>query len=110
RQTIVSGLTAPFFLTWSDATQTSLLVAERDPANRITVINVAAKSSQVAVSGVPFRPSSVTIPAPGQMLICSDQVVSEAIFLAFQPAGPLLMGIGFIPFDKVVTSGSNLGL
>lgn len=110
RQTIVHGLTAPFFLTWSDATQSSLLIPERDPANRITLINVAAKSSQVALSPTAFRPSSVTVPAPGQMLICCDQVIEEADFLAFQPAGPLLMGIGFIPFDKVVTIGPNLGL
>jgi hypothetical protein len=103
RQTIVKGLTAPFFLTWSDATQASLLIPERDPANRITMIDVAGKSSQVALSGVPFRPSSVTVPAPGQMLICSDQIIEETDFLAFQPAGPLLMGIGFIPFDKVIT-------
>ena len=111
RQTIVAGLTAPFFLTWSDATQTSLLIPERDPANRITMINVAGKTSQVALSSVPFRPSSVTVPTPGQMLICSDSIIEEAAFLAFQPAGPLLMGIGFIPFDKVITTpGPTLGL
>jgi hypothetical protein len=108
RQTLVKGLTAPFFLTWSDATQTSLLVPERDPANRITSLNVAAKSSQVIASGVPFRPSSVTIIAPGQMLICSDQIIEETNFLVFQPAGPLLMGIGFIPFDKVITIAGPL--
>lgn len=111
RQTIVKGLTAPFFLTWSDGAQSSLLVPERDPANRIIMINVAAKSSQIALSGVAFRPSSVTVPAPGQMLICCDQIIEEADFLAFQPAGPLLMGIGFIPFDKVITlAGPTQGL
>jgi hypothetical protein len=108
RQTIVKGLTAPFFLTWADATQASLLVPERDPANRITSINVAAKTSQVVASGVPFRPSSVAVIAPGQMLICSDQIIEETNFLAFQPAGPLLMGIGFIPFDKVITIAGPL--
>ncbi|MBZ5493322.1 MAG: hypothetical protein LAO76_20590 [Acidobacteriia bacterium] len=112
RQTLVKGLTAPFYLTWSDDTQSSLLVPERDPANRITMINVAAKSSQVALSSVGFRPSSVTVVAPGQMLICCDQVIDEANFLAFQPGGPLLMGIGFIPFDKVVPDvpGPTVGL
>jgi hypothetical protein len=45
------------------------------------------------------------------MLICCDQIIEEADFLAFQPAGPLLMGIGFIPFDKVITlAGPTLGL
>jgi hypothetical protein len=108
RQTIVKGLTAPFFLTWADATQASLLVPERDPANRITSINVAAKTSQAVASAVPFRPSSVAVIAPGQMLICSDQIIEETNFLAFQPAGPLLMGIGFIPFDKVITIAGPL--
>jgi hypothetical protein len=111
RQTIVSGLTAPFFLTWGDAAQDTLLVPERDPANRITSINVTAKASQVVASGVPFRPSSVTLPAPAQMLICSDSIIEETDFLPFQPTGPLLMGIGHIPFDKVVTiSGPTYGL
>lgn len=111
RQTIVKGLTAPFFLTWGDAAQSSLIVPERDPVNRITLINVAGKSSQVAASGVPFRPSSVALLTPTQMLICSDQVIEEVDFAAFQPAGPLLMGIGHIPFDKVITApGPLLGL
>lgn len=110
RQTIVKGLTAPFFLTWQDAAQTTLLVPERDPVNRITAINVVAKSSAVAVSGVPFRPSSVALAAPSQMLICSDSIIEETDFLPFQPAGPLLMGIGFIPFDKVIAAGPLQGL
>lgn len=106
RQTIVAGLTNPFFLTWADPAQTTILVPERDPANRITAINVAAKSSQVVASGVPVRPSSVALANPALMLICSDQVIeSLALSGIFQPAGPLLMGIGFIPFDKVTAAG-----
>jgi len=110
RQPIVTGLTAPFYLTWFDATQTSIIVPERDPANRIRVINVAAKTSQIIASGVPFRPSSVTVIAPSEMLICSDQVIEEVSLSVFQPDGPLLMGIGFIPFDKVIGPGPLEGL
>jgi hypothetical protein len=112
RQTIVKGLTAPFFLTWLDGTQTQLFVPERDPANRITLINVLASSSQVLLTGVPTRPSSVAVTTPGELLICSDQVIEQADFApGFQPAGPLFMGIGFVPFDKVIqTVGPNWGL
>jgi hypothetical protein len=39
------------------------------------------------------------------MLVCSDQIIERVDFTVFQPAGPLLMGIGFIPFDKVLASG-----
>jgi hypothetical protein len=112
RQTIVKGLTAPFFLTWLDVGQTQLFVPERDPANRITLINVLAASSQVIITGVPTRPSSVAVTTPGELLICSDQVIEQAEFApGFQPAGPLFMGIGFVPFDKVIQAvGPNRGL
>jgi hypothetical protein len=39
---------------------------------------------------------------PGQVLVCCDQTIQQVdLSGVFQPAGPLLMGIGFIPFDKV---------
>jgi hypothetical protein len=105
RQPMVTGLTNPFFLTWADVAQSTLLVPERDPANRITSINVASFASQVVASGVPARPSSVAVPNPGRLLICSDQIIESLDFVVFQPAGPLLMAIGFIPFDKVTGAG-----
>ena len=112
RQPIVTGLTAPFFLTWIDEAQTLLLVPERDPANRITLVNVLAGTSQVIISGVPTRPSSVALITAGDALICCDSVIEEATFaLGLQPGGPMFMGIGFVPFDKVVqTLGANWGL
>jgi hypothetical protein len=105
--TLVTGLSGPFFLTWADAAQTALLVAERDPANRITRINLNGADTAVIVAGVPARPSSVALIAEGRMLVCSDQVIERVDFApaVFQPGGPLLMGIGFIPFDKVQASG-----
>jgi hypothetical protein len=107
RSTIVHGLTSPFFLTWMDDARTQLLVTERDPANRITLINVNAASSQVIASGVPSRPSSVAMLTPGELLICSDSVIEQldVTSAVLQPSGPLLMGIGFIPFDRVTAAG-----
>ena len=102
RHVLATGLTAPFFLTWLDAAETLLSVAERDPANRITAIDVAHATSHVIASGLPARPSSVAMLTPGQILVCSDGSIEETdLSGVFQPAGPLLMGIGFIPFDKV---------
>src|SRR5205085_210402 len=106
RHGLVTGLTAPFFLTWLDAAETSLLVAERDPANRVSLIDVAAASSHVVASGLPARPSSVATLTAGQLLVCSDQSIEEVdVAGIFQPGGPLLMGIGFVPFDKVTGAG-----
>jgi hypothetical protein len=106
RYGLVTGLTAPFFLTWLDPAQTTLLVPERDPANRITAINVASAAHNVVASGLPARPSSCATLTAGQLLVCSDQVISQVdISPVFQPAGPLLMGIGFVPFDKITGAG-----
>lgn len=107
RTKLAVGLTNPFFLAWADAAQTALLVAERDPANRITSVSPTGAGTTVIATGVPARPSSVAVIAPGRMLVCSDQIIERVDFdsVVFQPAGPLLMGIGFIPFDKVQASG-----
>lgn len=100
---LASGLTAAFMMCWANAEQTALLVAERDPANRVTQVNLGGGSSVVA-AGMPARPSSAALVAPGRMLVCCDSVVAQVDFLASaaDPAGPLLMGIGFVPFDKIV--------
>ncbi len=102
RTPVATGLTAPFFLTWLDAAQTTLAVCERDPANRVTTINVSNRASQVAITGLANRPSSVAVTMPGQVLVCCDQTIEQVdLSGVFQPAGPLLMGIGFVPFNKI---------
>lgn len=108
RSVLAMGLTNPFFLTWADAAQTALLVPERDPANRITRVPLDGTAPTLVVAGVPARPSSVALITAGRMLVCSDQVIERVDISAdmgMLPSGPLLMGIGFVPFDKVLPSG-----
>jgi hypothetical protein len=107
RQTVVHGLTAPFHLAWADAGESSLFVAERDPANRVTRIDLSASTavSNVTVAGLANRPSSVALANPSQMLVCCDNQLESVVLLPFLASGPLLMGIGFIPFDKVKPAG-----
>jgi hypothetical protein len=107
KQKLATGLTSPFFLTWADDQETTLFCPERDPANRVTAIDVGSGGTHVVAASVPARPSSVAVPTAGLMLVCCDQVIEQLDFASgiFQPAGPLLMGIGFIPFDKVLPSG-----
>ena len=61
-------------------------------------------ATTTAVTGVPFRPSSVAVPNSTEMLICSDSVIEEVIFAPFLADGPLLMGIGNIPANEVSTT------
>ena len=43
------------------------------------------------------------------MLICSDSVIEEVSYTGFPLNGPLLMGIGFIPFDRIIQLLGPLG-
>lgn len=109
--TIVTGLTAPFFLTWGDPAQASLLVAERDPANRVTRVDLSTNTTSLVAGGFSSRPGAVALMSPSRMLVHGENTLSLVDFLPFLPSGPLFMGIGFIPFDKVVqVPGSNEGL
>lgn len=110
RTLITKGLTAPFFLTWMDSSQTSLLVPQRDPANSVLLISLTAGTAQVIAGGVNNRPSSVAVVSTAELLVCTDQTIEEYDF-SLASSGPLLMGIGFIPFDRITqTPGPNFGL
>ncbi|HUA97327.1 MAG TPA: hypothetical protein VMA34_03295 [Terracidiphilus sp.] len=98
---IASGLTNPFFLTWADAAQDSLYVPQRDPSNSIVTVNVTSGAVNTVVTGVPFRPSSVTVPYSGQLLVCCDSVIEEVVFGGITSTAPLLMGIGQIPANYI---------
>jgi len=102
RTTIVKGLVAPFFLTWADAAQDALIVPLRDPSNSIISVNVTLDTSNVVAASVPTRPSSVAFANPGLLLVCSDSVIESISYIGFPLNGPLLMGIGFIPFDRII--------
>ncbi len=99
--TIASGLTNPFFLTWTDAAQDSLYVPQRDPSNSIVTVSVTSGKVNTVVTGVPFRPSSVTVPYAGELLVCCDAVIEEVLFGGITSTAPLLMGIGQIPANFV---------
>ncbi len=58
RQALVTGLTGPFDPTWADAARTSLFVTERDPANRVTRIDVTNGTSNVVSGVAPGLPAS----------------------------------------------------
>lgn len=75
--TIANGLTNPFFLTWMDPAQTTIIVPERDPANRITLVNTVPSVGSVRhlLDIVGFRPSSAACIDAAHLLICCDQEI-----------------------------------
>lgn len=107
RLALATGLTAPFFLTWADAARTTLYVTERDPINTLVAINAITGAHNDVAAGLGFRPSSVAVVSPGSLLVCCDQVIDRVALAGgvLLPGGPLLQGIGYIPFDWITAAG-----
>jgi hypothetical protein len=104
RTTIADGFTAPFFLTWLDAGETTLLMPERDPVDRLQAIDVVTHSSVIVAQGLPTQPSSVAVVSPGTVLVCCNDVIDEIVLtpVANQVGGDLLEGIGWVPFNCII--------
>ncbi len=103
---VIGGLTAPFMMTFNNASESAVLIAERDPANRVSLIDLGTHpvSSHVVASGLPSRPSSVALLSGTELVVCSDGVLSSVDLVqgVLVGSGPLLLGIGHVPVDRIV--------
>jgi DNA-binding beta-propeller fold protein YncE len=98
----VVGKTSPFgagHLLWADAGESVILL----PLSNDTVCMVDLTTAHPAAAAIttppPFGPHSLAIPYPGKLLIVSAATVSQVDLTPFSAAGPILLGIGFVPAD-----------
>jgi len=102
-QTVIAkNLKAINYLTWADAGESVILFTQR---NIPTVFKLDLTMSAPAVTAIagptPDKPASVAVLSPEQLLICSQQAISHVSLTdsVYSPAGPILLGIGFVPAD-----------
>ncbi len=98
---VVSGLTNAFFMDWADDSQSSIYMVERDPANRVSRVDLSVTPAvKTVLAAVPFRPSSVVRSAnPNVIYVASDSVISRVQLVA--PGGPIITRIGHIPSTEI---------
>lgn len=108
---LLGGLIKPFFMSWADGLPdghggtlnvgTHLLLAERDPANRISVINLTMPTlSRRTVDNVGFRPSS-TVPLGDRLYVFADREITELdVSTGLEPSVRLRM-----PSDSLFIGG-----
>ena len=102
RDPVVTGLNQPFFLTWLGGNEHTILTTERDPANKVVLIDLTHSPATFnEIATVPMRPSSVAVVGADQVYVCSDQVVSKLSLSGFGPTDPIFMGIGHVPVSKI---------
>ncbi|HOY32793.1 MAG TPA: hypothetical protein PKW80_13020 [Bacteroidales bacterium] len=103
---VATGLTNPFFLTWADASESSIMVPERDPVNRVSLVDISmtAGNVNVLIPNTAFRPSSVAIIKSGTYCVFCNDEIDEYILAAGVSTG-LYMGIGNVPFNLITGDG-----
>lgn len=78
REVATAGLVSPFFLSWLDGDQDSVLVTERDPANRVLLVDLASSppSQRLAVPETPFQPSQAVSYGGWLYVTCDLELVA----------------------------------
>jgi hypothetical protein len=98
---IASGLTGPRHLTWADAGESTLLFPESTGiVKRADLTTTPAVVSTIADATAP-APYSVAVLSSNQILVACASSVGEVDLTAsvFTAAGPVLLGIGYVPND-----------
>lgn len=108
RVEIASGLVNPFFLTWADPAQTAIFVAERAPANRITIVETVPRAGSVrqVANAMGSQASSVAMMDSARLLVCCDHEIDLAdLFADIVPSTGLFKGIGLVPWNLITAAG-----
>jgi hypothetical protein len=107
--TIASGLNAPRHLTWANAGQSVILFPQPNPTGTVLKTDLTTSPATVTAIAGPTSPApySVAVLSSNQLLIASATVVSEVDLTAsvYSAAGPVFLGIGFVPADNAHLPG-----
>jgi hypothetical protein len=108
RLELAAGLTNPFFLTWANTDQKAFFVAERDPANRVTMVETLPRPSSVrqVTTNIGARPSSVACLDSTHLLVCCDTEIDSADLLeGVAITSGVFKGIGLVPGALIDLAG-----
>jgi DNA-binding beta-propeller fold protein YncE len=103
---VATGLTAPFYLAWTDPAQYALYLVERDPANDVLRVDLPSSTKTPVINNLPFRPSGIAVNLfAGVAYVTTGDRVLE-VGLATLPMGePVFLGVGNVPSTKIGADG-----
>lgn len=100
---IATGLNTPRYMAWADAGESTILFAGGTSAGAVYRLDLTAPTATAAAISGPttVSPYSVAVIAPDNLLVVCANTVEQVDLTAsvFNPAGPILLGIGFVPAD-----------
>jgi hypothetical protein len=103
QKTIASGLNGPRHLTFADAGESVILFPQPNPSGTVLKADLTTTPATVTPLAGPTSPApySVAVLSSNQLLIACATAVAEVDLTSsvFTAAGPILLGIGFVPAD-----------
>ncbi|HTA44848.1 MAG TPA: hypothetical protein VK789_20510 [Bryobacteraceae bacterium] len=103
QKTIASGLNGPRHLTFADAGESVILFPQPNPSGTVLKADLTTTPAKVTPLAGPTSPApySVAVLSSNQLLIACATAVAEVDLTSsvFTAAGPILLGIGFVPAD-----------
>lgn len=109
----ISGvsLVAPFFLAWTDNSQNSLYIVERDPANKVSRVELATSTKYDAITEIVppplwwWRPSGIVVSSANTPIYVTTDKAIVKVGLALDTSEPGFMGVGHVPISKIDGNG-----
>lgn len=96
---LATGLSNAFFMDWANDARTAIYFVERDPANRVSLLDVASRTTSF-IANVAWRPSSVAHGSdPCAIYVASDNVIQRVQMC--DAGGPIITRVGFIPSTEI---------
>jgi hypothetical protein len=98
---VVGGLTNPSYLDWANSNESAILVAH---AGRVSSINIteAPASLNAILTGLNNNTRSVRRISDDHWVVCVHGTAYDVNLSSYTAAGPMLLGIGHVPFDRIV--------
>ncbi|MDD5523576.1 MAG: YncE family protein [Kiritimatiellae bacterium] len=99
---VATGFTAPFFLAWTDASQNALYAAERDPANKVSLVDLITRTKSDMITGLPLLPSGIAVLSGGTpAYVTTNNNIVKVDLSLLTTSDPVFMGVGHIPYSKI---------
>src|SRR5262249_58798842 len=75
---VVTGLTSPFYLSWTDPAQYALYLVQRNPTNNVLRVDLPSSTATPVITGLPFNPSGIAVNLiSGAAFVAADSKVEE---------------------------------
>lgn len=106
---VASGLSAPRHLTWADAGESTILFPQPNPSGTVMKLDLTASPPAVSAIAGPtdFAPYSVAVLSPDNVLVTCASAIDQVVLTGsvFSAAGPIFLGVGFVPADSTHLPG-----